>query len=126
MTDDPDRLAQLTSQFPRIFEHSKIHWGLEYGEGWDELIGTLCARLGTILAETPAGIIELRQIKEKFGGLRFYYELRNVDKLHAAQIAVATQQAEQASFGICEACGKPGTRRDTGWICTLCDRCAAD
>ena len=55
------------------------------------------------------------QVKEKFGGLRFY--LKN----STPEIDKAVQLAETMSYNTCEVCGKRGTRRDTSWIRTLCN-----
>jgi len=59
---------------------------------------------------------QICQIKEKFGGLRFYiYE--GSDEIHAR-----ISKAENQSYEICEVTGKPGQlRTDLGWIETLCD-----
>jgi hypothetical protein len=60
------------------------------------------------------------QIKEKFGGLRFYTSNSSSAKFYAHIAA-----AEQQSFVTCENCAQPGDsimRR--GWLVTLCDECA--
>jgi hypothetical protein len=56
-----------------------------------------------------------RQIKEKFGTLRFYYDggddyIRGLEAM-----------ADSMSARICEDCGKPGKRTTGGWIRTLCE-----
>jgi hypothetical protein len=55
------------------------------------------------------------QVKEKFGGLRFYYE--GGDEAVAGMVRMAEAWAEHT----CEECGKPGQSRTDGWIKTLCD-----
>jgi hypothetical protein len=55
------------------------------------------------------------QVKEKFGGLRFYYEGGD-DFIHGA-----VWLAESLSTSLCEECGAPGSRRGNGWVTTLCD-----
>lgn len=57
------------------------------------------------------------QVKEKFGGLRFYMTCGS------DEIYDLTDKAEALSLKICEECGKPGEERATGWIHTLCDYC---
>lgn len=59
--------------------------------------------------------VEAVQVKEKFGGLRFYVD--GGDDYTRGLIAMA----EDMSFRICEVCGKPGQLRQGGWILTLCD-----
>lgn len=64
--------------------------------------------------------VEIMQIKEKFGGLRFYV-MQGSDELFDAINA-----AEEESLKLCELCGEPGSLRKTGgWLRTLCDRHAA-
>ena len=57
------------------------------------------------------------QVKEKFGGLRFYY---NGGDDHVAGLV---DMAEEMSYKICERCGNPGKPNKVGWIRTLCDKC---
>lgn len=60
--------------------------------------------------------VVILQIKEKFGGLRFYVGAAPEwihDLIHAVELA---------SYSLCEKCGKEGkTRGDIGWWKTLCD-----
>lgn len=60
--------------------------------------------------------IEIQQIKEKFGGLRFYYQGGD------DQISGMVRMAELWAGHTCETCGERGKRRDGGWIRTLCDK----
>lgn len=55
------------------------------------------------------------QVKEKFGGLRFYY--------HGGDDAVSgmVRMAESWAANTCENCGAVGTLRHGGWVRTLCD-----
>ena len=55
------------------------------------------------------------QVKEKFGGLRFY--TNGCDDAVYAMISMA----ESMSVRTCEVCGNPGKVRHGGWISTLCD-----
>jgi hypothetical protein len=60
------------------------------------------------------------QVKEKFGGLRFYCSNGATDK-HWSFISFA----ESMSYVTCEVCGSPGKRYTDGWHKTLCDIHAA-
>lgn len=62
--------------------------------------------------------IAIYQIKEKFGGLRFYTEYQDIT------LGDIIDRIENKSFEICEVCGKKGYPREGGWIKTLCDECA--
>jgi hypothetical protein len=59
------------------------------------------------------------QVKEKFGGLRFYVQAAT-DK-HYSYITFA----ESMSYRTCEECGAPGKTYTDGWHTTLCDIHAA-
>jgi hypothetical protein len=59
--------------------------------------------------------VEVHQIKEKFGGLRFYYSGGD------AEISGMVRMAESWAEIACEQCGAIGQRRSGGWIRTLCD-----
>ena len=61
--------------------------------------------------------VRCHQIKEKFGGLRFYVSNACPD----AEEAIAW--AEKESFKVCEHCGAPGKPRRSGWIKAECDSC---
>jgi len=59
------------------------------------------------------------QVKEKFGGLRFY-----VEKASDQQYAVISF-VESLSYKVCEKCGSmKDIGRTQGWITTLCKNCA--
>lgn len=59
--------------------------------------------------------VHIEQIKEKFGGLRFYYYGGD------AHISGMVRMAEIWAGRTCEKCGDKGERRSGGWIRTLCD-----
>lgn len=74
------------------------------------------AELAELEAEIPVAV----QVKEKFGGLRFY--VRGGTTEHHTMI----QFAEALSTRICEECGTTNTAKTyrEGWHRTLCDTCA--
>jgi hypothetical protein len=87
------------------------YWpGLDVCSGWYDLI--LCTHAALIAIDPEYGLC---QIKEKFGGLRYYIS-EGTDEMWAIVDA-----AEATSFKICEECGASGEVRNTGWIRTLCD-----
>jgi len=66
---------------------------------------------------TPSKVIPqvvAEQVKEKFGGLRFYY--RGGDQYIEGLVAMA----ESMSYATCEECGNSGKPNKGGWIRTLC------
>jgi hypothetical protein len=60
---------------------------------------------------TPVAV----QVKEKFGGLRFYVD--GASEKHQNMIDFA----EHLSETTCEVCGKKGKRNNEGWISTRCN-----
>lgn len=83
-------------------------FSVECGPGWSKIIDPLIQRC------KEEGV-HITQIKEKFGGLRFYVAGAS-DSLYEAIDA-----AEKLSYKTCEECGKEGHLRSGGWIRTLCD-----
>ncbi len=59
--------------------------------------------------------VTVSQIKEKFGGLRFYYD--GGDEYVVGLVDMAEMWANRT----CETCGTLGKQRDGGWVRTLCD-----
>jgi len=60
------------------------------------------------------------QVKEKFGGLRFYYSGGD------DQVFGMVRMAESWAAHTCETCGERGSLRHGGWIRTLCDKHEAE
>lgn len=92
-------------------------WENDVGLGWRPLVRELDAKLREIDPD-----YEILQVKEKFGGLRYYYEDREFNRTMRALVA----EAEAESFRVCENCGSGEVRTsaDGGyWIKTLCDPC---
>jgi hypothetical protein len=87
--------------------------GCECGDGWFPIIRSLIG-----LAKSTFQDFHIQQIKEKFGGLRFY--TYGGDE----EFDGAVRMAEKMSLLICENCGAWGhCREDRGWAKTLCDVC---
>jgi NMD protein affecting ribosome stability and mRNA decay len=82
------------------------------GPGWRKLLEELLSDL-----EKLGWDGYLFQVKEKFGGLRFY---AGGDDYIYDRIS----KAEEDSYHICENCGDEGkARNELSWIKTLCDKC---
>src|SRR3546814_17127716 len=75
MSEARARLNALPAAYPRLFTRGDLPWGFEVGDGWCQLIETLCARLDAILTPAPGATMTVMQVKEKFGRLRFYSRL---------------------------------------------------
>ena len=100
--------------------------GIECGDGWFDLIDRLSfaceAEIQVLVAQGFSQDVWPRaaQIKEMFGGLRFYVRGAVSEGLRAL-----IQQAEsETSFQICERCGADGRLRPGRWSHTCCDPCS--
>ena len=83
------------------------------GRGWASLI----EECFNICVEHNVHVV---QVKEKFGGLRFYVGGA------PQEVHDVIDECEARSYEICELCGEPGEERAGGWILTLCDECHED
>lgn len=84
------------------------------GPGWHGIIRRLITDLATMGWDGT-----VMQVKEKFGGLRFYIGASNDD------VFERVSKAEIESYDTCETCGEPGTSGGDGWITTRCVPCRA-
>ena len=124
---------RMEEKFPLMFANK--YGGFAVGKGWWPMLETLCGviqrhidntnnRRASLLKknefdqeipeEVPQVVVE--QIKEKFGGLRFYYQGGD-EFIHGA-----VWLADSLSTQICETCGAPGERGGDGWIRTTCEQ----
>ena len=129
---------QLCEKYPKIFkmrnasmQETAMCWGFP-GDGWYNIIDSACKiiqhhvdwkrKVEPFASMTDEEFDEIHQpvaaqVKEKFGGLRFYVD--NADDYTSGVIALA----ESMSYRTCEDCGVPGKQTGRGWIRTLCDAC---
>jgi hypothetical protein len=127
----PELQNKLFEKYPKIFRQKDLDmkqtlmcWGMECGDGWYNIIDVLCCQVQNHLKhnlkkdqDSAAVNVEAVQVKEKYGGLRFYYN--GGDEFIEGLVWMAEAISEQT----CEECGKPGEERGGGWIHTLCDSC---
>ncbi|HQA24118.1 MAG TPA: hypothetical protein PKW13_10415 [Rhodoglobus sp.] len=95
---------------------------IECDDGWGPLIAELEEKLKRLWPDYT-----ISQVKEKFGGLRYYANPGDVDEETSKRFYDLIHDAEAKSFEICECCGQPGqlSRRGRhGWYKTLCSTCA--
>lgn len=136
----------LCELHPKIFrdrhapmDQTAMCWGFDCGDGWYNIINTLCHQIQSyiddrnsrrefLLQKNPHNIpipdevhqVVAVQIKEKFGTLRFYTD--GGDETTNGMI----RMAEAMSAVTCEECGAPGKFRGTSWFYTACDFHAKD
>lgn len=91
--------------------------GLECDGGWLELISRLCDALQHCTDHHGGPQVEVHQVKEKFGALRFYVGQANDYQRGLIDAAC------KASTQICETCGRQGTLWVSGgYFHTACER----
>jgi hypothetical protein len=129
----------LCAKYPKIFvnrhgdmKETLMCWGFECGDGWYQILDSLCGQIQHYsdwnndnrakgyqqYKEVPQVVAV--QVKEKFGGLRFYYNGGD-DTIHGM-----VRMAESWAAHTCEECGNLGKMRHGGWIRTLCDKHEAE
>ena len=107
----------LYRQHTLSMEQTCMCWGFECGDGWFDIINNLSQKLVEI-----APTVKAVQVKEKFGGLRFYIGPVDTDK--SGLVYNLIDNAENDSFKTCEYCGtKENVTTEGGWIKTLCKTC---
>jgi len=131
----PEKDVELCSKYSKIFKNrdmrkfeTPIARGLECDDGWFDLISALCHNIqnyvdwkSSVLSSEECENLQpvADQVKQKFGGLRFY--ITGGDE----RIEGMIMMAESMSYKLCEWCGNKGKLRSGGWVTTLCDSCDA-
>jgi len=121
---------RLFAKYPRLYQdrnkdmtQTAMCWGIECGDGWYTLLDCLSSVIEehveneTLNNPTKEHYPVASQVKEKYGGLRFYTTTCD------PYIDGAIRVAEKLSYSICEMCGKPGILNKHGWMRTLCEEC---
>ncbi len=110
------RHFKFTRSINYIKQTNPYQYTFSIGDGWYKLVYELVHDIRINDLKKGDWITKVTQCKEKFGGLRFYVTGTS-DKNWAL-----IRNAEQKSYGICEATGSEvevGTWND-GWIQTIC------
>lgn len=131
ITNKDTEEARILKKYPKIFAQKELPmtqscmaWGLEIGYGWMWIIDMACGMIQNHIdfenrTENKVAQFEATQVKEKFGGLRFYNT--GCDDYTEAIVDFA----ENLSYKVCEMCGTTQnvSQNESGWIVTLCDKC---
>lgn len=110
----------LWKTFPNLYQgkdlpitESLVSFGFECSDGWFLIIWNLSEKLEKLG-------VKATQVKEKYGGLRFYIE-EGTD-----EVFKIIDEAETQSLLTCELTGRPGLLCNKGmWLKTLCKEEAA-
>lgn len=122
--DYEDFAHRMEERFPKMF--SGKYGGFAVGAGWWPILESLCDNIQSHIdwkneqkekygRGDGCEQVVVEQIKEKFGGLRFYYQGGN------DTIDGMVRMAEAWAGNSCEECGNVGKRTQGGWVRTLCD-----
>lgn len=123
---DPEAM-RIMRAYPEVYgpgpwpvQKTQLGWGFCCDKGWYPLIERLSADIASIVREVQLPQFCAKQLKEKFGGLRFYVAGSN------ARILAKIAEAENEAATTCEGCGasSAGIRTINAWLTTRCDACA--
>jgi hypothetical protein len=140
MAEQESKYNILASKYPELIGNSHFG-GFCVGEGWFNIIDRLCGMIyhqvkqhnddvayrmskvipGTVVEHDDDDYImwempKIRQVKEKFGTLRFYMDTNIKRFRHYVDFA------EVMSAVTCDECGAPGSvRNSTSWVHVMCD-----
>lgn len=118
----PELDDALCKRYHRIFEIKKscdntslACFGFECQDGWFNIIDTLCEQIQSHIDHHGHPQVLARQVKEKFGQLRFYHT--HGDEVVSALVGFAEALSEKT----CELCGSPAAQvSDKGWTRVRC------
>jgi len=118
----PELDDALCKRYHRIFEVEKAGgdgslacFGFECHDGWFNIIDTLCEQIQSYIDRRGCPQVLARQVKEKFGQLRFYHAYG--DEVVSALVGFAEALSEKT----CELCGSPAAQvSDKGWTRVRC------
>ena len=129
---NPENTKKLFEKYPKLFPEeerndprkSLMRYGFGIKDGWFNLIDKLCADIQNKIDQEKKKDpkyhqVTAFQVKEKFGGLRFY-----INGAPDTKIFDMIHKAENESYKICESCGKKGKLTNAfKWYKTLCESC---
>ena len=108
---------KIKAKYPMIFDQN---FYFECDDGWYNILDLVCYKVQSYIEDHAPKVDQIKatQVKEKFGGLRFYYNGGDefVDKL--------IREAEAESVRTCETCGEPGgIKTRNRWMVCRCSKC---
>lgn len=134
MESSKDFDKRIIEQYPNVFHNYNDNEYMRYIDlpvGWQKVFEGMIEKIELICKLTNIKIYIL-QVKEKFGSLRFYYNLDVGDvkdqfskeaDVWCDTISDITSCAEYATEYICETCGDYGRiYTDIGWHRCLCKK----
>lgn len=121
--DYPDLYAAFdASEGDELYKTPLAQYGMQCDDGWYGLIDALSS---FVESQTDDAQIVAHQVKQKFGGLRFYHGgvPDAVSDRRTQMIFGAITFAEQFSTEICELCGQPAVENGAPMSRARCEDC---
>ena len=124
-----ENTKKLFETYPKLYaqkdlspQKSLMCYGFP-GNGWFELINTLSSDLQSVCDKH--GIqIEAVQVKSKWGGLRFYYDVKDLESTEfRSEIDRLVKTAESQSHMLCQGCGCTKSTSDKNLSSAYCQTC---
>ena len=121
-----EKRNDLIERFPEMFEYLKDWQGqagkarlyAPVGDGWVWLVENTLEAMYQHCKNNNVPMPQITDIKEKWGGLRIYYNGGDIITEGMVELA------EHFSYKICEICGTHNNIGQTsGWIHTVCETC---
>ena len=111
-----DEIDVLVAKYPVVFKNMDKSSYYFIPAGWVSRVDKLCADLTVLIEEhlkkntykSDEYPFTVLQIKEKFGGLRFYFTSLCEDPEFHKELCKLVDRAEDDTYSICEVTGKPG------------------
>jgi len=143
----PAREKELVAKYPDILsrcggdiQETCLAWGMEHGDGWANLLESLlksideeCKRINSKYDDLEFRIVA-EQIKEKYGSIRFYFDIlycldpseeQRIDiDVSLSRIDGMVRMAENLSSMTCEVCGLTGKKSKDIFPHVRCSKCA--
>ena len=111
-----DNIKKLAEKYPLVFANMSETSYSDLPDGWVNLVDELCSKLTPLLVESYANYplnkdesmigITVDQIKEKFGGLRFYCSFLTEDSDLWGKANSIINEYEDKSYDVCQTSGK--------------------
>lgn len=123
---------ELLKKYPNILKDfggdpmsTCMAWGFEVEDGWYKLLDECMEKLQYFcdLCSKDGRQVQVvaDQIKEKFGGLRFYVSVYDANKIEDSIVDDIIYEAEKKAINTCEVTGESGSLcHRGGWFKTLC------
>lgn len=133
-------IREICEEFPFLIpkrngkivpDYDYTYLWLEIPRGWYNLFLQMCGDIKPILEKHGLiNVFEFEQVKEKYNGLRCYYNFGldyiYVDSAPQEIKDIADKYEYMAKF-VCTRCGDVATRETyRGWISSYCDKCISD